>query len=191
MKYTIILFLLVIFTGCTSNDLKNDLNLDIFISPQQEVLKAILKKNDSIMMSLNNTLSISDAYLNHVTEIHTLMYEHQKFRNSFIRSIEFCKRLDEYEILKLHPTRTRVGRTKKYVSKLTYGLNFFSSYMSYLQLLGRNNETIRNYRERVLSQGDITFAGYDLMKDLTLEDLKDENVRLVIGVHYLIVNSRR
>lgn len=183
MRNIFLIFLLFALMGCKSNDL----NLEIFLPNVQGVLNTILEKNDSIISS-NYSEPVAESYFKYTQNLAPRIFENGSINKFFTDSI-YCDSLYIYKIFNFEG-RQQFGavRHPRDLEK-TYSLNFYGPYLSYLKLLGKQNKTIETYYEHSLSNGSVDMSIYPLVRDLTLKDLKNENVRLVLGIHLLLFND--
>lgn len=65
-------------------------------------------------------------------------------------------------------------------------------YQKYLIELGRHNETIKKYADRVTGAGDFSLfqlSYWEIMKNKKDLNLNDPNIQLIIAIHYLSLND--
>ncbi|MHB1107102.1 MAG: hypothetical protein ACYCZ2_12130 [Lutibacter sp.] len=177
----IFIFILLLLTSCKSDDL----NLSFFNKTQKEILKKILKENDSIF-SLKNNLSISDKYFEHTKKLDNSESPNELLDNLFIKDISFCESLHKSNIFNLN--KSKVYNSEREAS--SYYLNIQSNYLKYLEEYSKKNSTILKYYNSLISSGGISPASTKIILHfLTKKDLENENIRLIVGIHFLLVNN--
>lgn len=178
---TIYIFILILFIGCTSKDL----NLSFFDKPQKEILKNILEKNDAIF-SLKNNLSISDKYYEHMKKLDNSESPNELLNNLFLKDVSFCESLLKSNIFNLN--KQKAFHSEKEIS--SYDLNMQSNYLKFLEYYSKKNNTIYKYYNSLISTGGISPVSTKIILHyLTKKDLENENIKLIIGVHFLLLNN--
>jgi len=178
----IYIFILLFISSCTSKDL----NLAFFNKPQKEILKKILKKNDSIFLLNNNNLSISNAYFEHLKKLDNSESPNELLNNLFIRNNSYCKSLYKSNVFILSKDKA-FNSANEFIS---YDLNIKSNYFSFLKYFSKKNKTILKYYNSLLSSGGISPSSTKLILHyLTKEDLVDDNIRLIVCIHFLLINN--
>ena len=106
----------------------------------------------------------------------------------FLENLDYCDRLRELNIFTLDSVYDRLLHKRYY----DYNLKIFdTNYIDFLLALSDQNENIAQWVYDYRASGEISpVTTPQLLDCITKEDLQDENVRLVIGVHLLLANSR-
>ena len=177
----ILIFVLLLVTSCKSNDL----NLSYFNNQQKEILKKILKENDKIF-SLKSNLSISDAYFEHIKKLDNSKSPNELINNFFCKDISSYKSLHKYNIFNL--SKSKAFRSVREITY--YDLNMKSNYLVFLKSISKKNKAISKYYRSIILSGGISPSSTKLLLHyLTKEDLKNENIRLILSMHFLLINN--
>lgn len=177
----IFIFILLLVTSCKSDNV----NLSFFNNQQKEILKKILIEND-IIFSLKNNSSISDSYFEHIKKIDNSESPNELLNNLFLKDVLFCESLHKSSIFNL--SKDKVSNSEKEI--INYDLNMKSNYLDFLKHISKKNKTILKYYNSIMSSGGISPSSTKLILHyLTKEDLKDKNIRLIIGLHFLLINN--
>jgi organic radical activating enzyme len=180
MKNILIIILLLV-TSCKSDNI----NLSFFNNQQKEILKKILKEND-IIFSLKNNSSISDTYFEHIKKMDNSESPNELLNNLFLKDVLFCEALHKSNIFTLN--KYKASNSEKEI--INYDLNMKSNYLDFLKHISKKNKTILKYYNSIISSGGISPSSTKLILHyLTKEDLKNKNIRLIIGVHFLLINN--
>jgi hypothetical protein len=180
MKHIFILAILFL-TSCNSENL----NLSLFDKSQKEILKKIIMLNDSLLNQYNN-FPINESYYNQLKKLNNSQSASEILNNEFIKDDSFCISLQKSNIIILK-------KAKKYNPKgegFVYSLNLDSNYLSFIKHLSNKNNTILEYYNSIISTGTLSPISTKIITHyLTKEDLKNDNIRLVISVHFLLINN--
>lgn len=177
----ILIFVLLLVTSCKSDDL----NLSYFNNQQKEILKNILKENDNIF-SLKSNLSISDAYFEHIKKLDNSESPTELLNNIFLKDVSYCESLHELNIFNL--SKNKAYKSEREITN--YDLNMKSNYLDFLKSISKKNKAILKYYNSIISSGGISPSSTKIiLYYLTKENLKNENIRLIIGIHFLLINN--
>lgn len=180
MKKKIIIILLLL-TSCNSYEL----DLSIFNNQQKVILKNILEGNDNIFSNENN-LSISDSYFNHLKKLKKSESPDDVLNNIFLKDNSYCEALRKSNIFILEKYKTLKSKKESTI----YTLNYKSNYLDFLERISKNNDVILKYYNSIISSGGISpESNAIILHYLTKEDLKNENIRLIVGIHFLLINN--
>lgn len=178
---TVLISILFFITSCKSQNL----NLSFFNDSQKEILKTILKQNDSNIIEFSK-LPINEAYYKHIKELRLSIYASDILNNKFLKDVVLCESLENSSIFILK--KVKIYNPKG--ESLKYDLNLESKYLFFLKHLSKNNKVILDYYNSIISTGTLSpVSTAIILHYLTKEDLKNENIRLIIGIHFLLINN--
>lgn len=177
----IFIFILLLVTSCKSDNI----NLSFFNNQQKEILKNILEENDSIFL-LENNLSIPDTYFEHLKKLKKSESPEDVLNNIFLKDVSYCESLHKSNIFTLD--KYKAFKSEREITN--YGLNLKSNYLDFLKHISKKNKTILKYYNSIISSGGISPASVAIILHYpTKKDLENENIRLIIGVHFLLINN--
>jgi len=163
----------MIFVCCET---ENKLDLQHFNNSQKKTLIKLLNENDNILTKKYNS-PVYDSYFKQLEELNNKNNSSEINNNYFNKKTSYCKSLSNLDIFNLN--------NEKY-----YDLNLKSEYLPYLKRVSNRNRTILRYYNSILSSGGISpVSTTTILNYFTKEDLKNDNIRLIINVHFLLINN--
>ena len=161
---------------------KHGLNVAEFSWKQRKLLRSVLVKNDSIF-NLDQSRDLASNYLQYV-QILKEESSMQSLRDSrFYYSDELCEDLKSESII----SRRLYLSTKDGIRKerWVYYTHFQSNFFQYLTKISEKHKSIRKYLNSLEALGGPKKEGTkNLLDQLTLHELEDPNVRLILAIHF-------
>jgi len=182
MKNIFYIFILLISLNSCNYE---KLDLNYFNKPQKELLKMLLQKNDSILKQ-NYKLPIYKAYFKQIKKLDSSKKASDISNNIFLKDSLFINKLFNTDIFYL----TKVKTYNSEHEELVYYLNMKGNYLIFLKHISSENKAILKYYNSLISAGNISPASTKiLLHSLTKEDLKSENIRLIVSINFLLINN--
>jgi len=181
-----LLLVLILIISCNTDKL----NLNYFNNSQKKILKELLERNDNILKKSDNE-SVANAYYKQLEKLDNSISASDVINNSFVKDVTPCKLLKENNIFKLVKVRVHNPSDKSYHIALKYALNYKSKYLDFLKFYSSKNKVIFKYYKFILLTGDMTSPVLTkiLLHELTKEDLENQNIRLIVCMHFLLLNN--
>ena len=182
MKKYLLLVLLFSITFCTDKKI----NWKNFSDLERKTLNEIVIKNDSIFKLYNNQNDkpLNKIYYNYLKEIYNKGFEGIS-NNIFYYDSEMINNL--YELNFLEKKKTKFFKTGK--EGYSLNLKMQSNYIDFLEYIAERNPVILEYLNIFRSTGGLPPTSTALLLvNLTSDNLNDENIRLILGMHFLIIN---
>ena len=183
MKKYLLLILLFSITFCTNKKTswKN------FSDLEYKTLNKIVIKNDSVFNQLykSEDIPINEAYYNYLNEVS------KKGLEGISNNIFYSDRVminSLYELNFLEKKKTKFFESGKEGYSLE--LKIQSNYINFLEYVAVRNPVILEYLNIFKSTGALPPTSTLLLVNLKSEDLNDINIRLILGVHFLIINHQ-
>jgi len=177
-------FIILLIVSCTSNSL----NLELFNDQQKHILIDLLHQNDDNLIKSfkSNHSNIGEVYFDYIKRLNMKSDPNEISKNIFIKDEQFVD-----ELIKL----TLLNKSMKKVYKSNTNINGFNinlkgNYIEYLEFIAKSNKSILNYLISVKSTGSLSPGSTKiLLTSFDKKDLKNENIRLIICVHFLLINN--
>ncbi|MCF6347024.1 MAG: hypothetical protein L3J20_01830 [Flavobacteriaceae bacterium] len=195
MKKTIIIFFLIIAVSCITNDsnqksLKNSEALNkIFSKEEVSDLHKVLTFFDTQIMDSFKSESLNESYGMFNLRDLELKKEGLIFGDiPLLEQKKIISSLGESTFNEVWLLGKSFRENGEEVSILF--INPDGKYANYLEELGVRNGFFKNYIKIVKETGDIPpILFYSITDNYKDFDISDENIRLVIAIHYLILND--
>lgn len=184
MKKYLLFILIFSITFCTDKKM----NWKSFSDLEHKTLNEIVIKNDSIFNQLykSKDIPLNEAYYNYLNEIskkglegisNNIFYSDSIVINNF------------YNLNYLEKKKTKFFKSGKEGYNLD--LKIQSNYIDFLEYIAERNPVILEYLNLIKSSGGLPPNSTKiLLVNLTNEDLNDINIRLILGMHFLIINNQ-
>jgi hypothetical protein len=182
-KISLIIFLA--FIGCNSNSLlKNELN-----EHQSILLEELLIINDSILRNhvvKNENIEINKLYFSYLQIKNTQNDLSTLSDNLFCSDKNLLEDLFENELL----TKSNTKSYKPEGIVVEYDFNLQGVYRNYLYSVSKDSNFASRYLKELVTAGGLSPTLTKLLvSTITKDDLKNENVRLIVGLHFLLLNQ--
>lgn len=174
----------IILSSCS----KNKLTLDNFNNSQRTILSNLLKENDSILENKFGS-TLANSYYKHLAELknsENISYALQK--SLFVHDLRTCELFLNNDIFIVEDITKFYGNEK--IEAKMYNLNFKSPYIKFLDSISKQNQVIEEYNNALKISGSLSPSSTAiLLKKVIEDDLANDNIRLILGVHFLLLTN--
>lgn len=182
MRKIILFLILLLIISCS----KQQKPLDVFNSQELKIFKELIQTNDSIILQLTKDqhIKINKAYDNYLKLLN------QQGLKGITENLFFTgnKMIDELCDLGIFNKESFFDRSG--AKKGSIYLQRSGNYIRFLEQVARYNSIINKYlKDYNLTGGLSPIATKLIVSQLTPEDLNDKNIRLIVGIHFLIINA--
>ncbi len=185
--FNMLLLLVLFFLGCSNHNYKNS----FFNDKQRGLVNILLKQNDSLLEK-KYKLPPNQAFFKQIEELRKSESADKVLNNSFLSNQKMLNDFTDAGFLNRTRFRSYDTVNKKFVvvKRFNYSLNLESSYMKFLEAVSKRNKTINEYSKSIKSSGGISPVSTALLiHKINKQECNDRNIRLIIGIHFLILNQ--
>jgi len=177
-------FIILLIVSCTSNNL----NLEQFNDQQKKTLVDLLKQNDNNLIKSfkSSNANIGEVYYEYIERLNLKSDPNEISKNIFIKDKQLVDELIKLTIfnksnIKVYKSNTNING---------FNINLKGNYIEFLEFNAKSNKSILDYFNSVKSTGSLSPSSTKiLLTSFDKKDLMNENIRLILCVHFLLVNN--